>query len=126
MGSIKDRMKAIIEKYKVDEINTECLLGIEEGSILSANDVMRLFKYICAFNTNEYYVGITGRVRDREKEHNAEFLAVIGCPSLDDANYLEEYAKKKGFFTGGATGNGHDEDTTKVYIYKMIAGVTKP
>lgn len=123
--SLKDSILAKLEVYRVEEINTFDV-ATEEGEILNQEGVISLFEEISAGNNGRYYVGITGRVRDREKEHNAHFLAVVGCSSVDEANELEEIAKSYGYDTGGATGNGHDEDTTKVYIYKKIPGETKP
>lgn len=126
--SMKDILaltRGLVNHYKVEEINTVSALNVAEGNMISAQDVINLFKYVCAFNTNEYYVGITGRVREREKEHNATFLVVIDCASNERANKMEELAKSSGFYTGGATGNGANDDTTKLYIYKMIPGVTK-
>jgi sulfur relay (sulfurtransferase) DsrF/TusC family protein len=116
--------RALVNTYKVEEINTLSALNVAEGDMISAQDVINIFKYVSAFNTNEYYVGITGRVREREKEHKASFLVVIDCTSNERANKMEELAKSNGFYTGGATGNGSNEDTTKLYIYKMIPGVT--
>lgn len=110
--------------YRVDEINTEELISAQEGDKFSKNEVISFFEEISAGNNGRYYVGITGRVREREKEHNAEFLAVVDCLSLEKANNLEELAKSNGFYTGEATGNGHDDSTTKLYIYKIIPGVT--
>ena len=111
-------------EYRVEEINTEEFMSVEEGDKLSKNEVISLFEEISEGNNGKYYVGITGRVRDREKEHNAEFLAVVDCPSVDKANGLEELAKANDFYTGKATGNGHEEDTTKLYIYEIIPGIT--
>jgi len=121
--SLKDTMLANLEAYWIEEINTEEFIA-QEGKILTQIGVIDLFEEISSGKNDKYYVGITGRVREREKEHNAVFLAVIDCQSLDKANDLEELAKANGFYTGGATGNGHEEDTTKLYIYKMIPGVT--
>ena len=122
--SLRDSVLANLEVYRVDEINSSNS-ETKVGKILSKKEVISLFEAISAGNNWQYYVGITGRVREREEEHNAKFLAVIGCPSVDEANELEELAKANGFYTGDATGNGHDEETTKLYIYEIIPGLTK-
>lgn len=123
--SLSSVLANLYKEYRVEEINTEELMSVEEGDMLGKTDVISLFEEISGGNNSEYYVGITGRVRDREKEHNAEFLAVVDCPSVDKANGLEELANAKGFNTGGAAGNGHEKGTTEVYIYKIIPNITK-
>lgn len=121
--SLPNSLFANLAIYRVEEINTYDV-ATKEGDSISQKEIISLFEEISGGNNEKYYVGITGRVRIREKEHNAVFLAVIDCQSLDKANKLEELTKARGFYTGGSTGNGHDEDTTKLYIYKMIPGVT--
>ncbi len=90
------------------------------GQLLDKDEVIDLFNEISAHKSNSgYYVGITCDPDRREREHNAEFLAVVDCPSVEKANELEKLLEKEDFETGGATGNGYKPSTTKVYIYRI-------
>lgn len=114
------------KSYDLEELDTSCYTKYHIGQNLTKEDVITLFNEISAHKSNKgYYVGITCDPDRRAQEHNAEFLAVIECPSLEKANELEKLLDKEGFETGDATGNGHKPTTKKVYIYRMIPNVTK-
>lgn len=105
--------------YYVEELSFDYSDNYYEGDELNKVEVMALFNEISSHaSNNKYYVGITCNPDRREGEHKADFLAVIDCPSVEKANELEEMADKYGFDAGYAVGNAHNEDSTKVYIYK--------
>lgn len=105
--------------YKVEELSFDYSNNYYEGDELSKEDVMELFNEISSHaSNNKYYVGITCNPDRRERDHKADFLAVVDCPSVEKANELEKEANKYGFDAGYAVGNAHNEDSTKVYIYK--------
>ena len=105
--------------YKVEELSLTYSKNYYEGDELNKEEVIELFNEISSHaSNNKYYVGITCDPNRREGEHKADFLAVIDCPSVDKANELEKMADKYRFDAGYAVGNAHNEDSTKVYIYK--------
>lgn len=89
------------------------------GNEISKTEVVKIFRYI-SWNANkdDYYVGITCNPERREDEHNATFLAVINCPGVEEANQLEQILSGDDFDAGALVGNAHNEDSTKVYIYR--------
>ena len=108
-----------MKDYKIEELSLAYSDTYYEGDKLDKNEVMDLFNEISSHaSNNKYYVGITCNPDRREGEHKADFLAVIDCPSVEKANELEEMADKYGFDAGYSVGNAHNEDSTKVYIYK--------
>ena len=107
------------KEYHIEELSFAYSNKYYEGDELDRAEVMELFNEISSHaSNNKYYVGITYDPNRREGEHNADFLAVIDCPSVEKANELEKMADKYGFDAGYAVGNAHNEDSTKVYIYK--------
>lgn len=104
--------------YSIEEMNLEEALPYHIGQQMSQNDVISLFDLICGGKPREdFRVGITYDVDQRETEHATDFTAVINCYTLKKANELEKYAHEKGFDTGGLAGNAHDPRSIKVYIY---------
>lgn len=107
------------ERYEIEELDSSRQTNYHEGQNLSEDEVMNLFNEISADAKNsKYRVGITCDPDRREDEHDANFLAVIGCPSVDKANELEKLADKYGFDAGKHVGNAHLSKSTKVYIFK--------
>ena len=106
------------DEYIVEELKVN-ILGYAKGKKLTKEGVATLFREISKEGTkNNYYVGITCDPERREGEHEAEFLAVIGCPNKDKANELEKAMGYTGFDAGDAVGNVHNPESNKVYIYK--------
>lgn len=110
--------------YVIEKLTIKSIFHV--GQNLSMDEVIDLFKHICSnANKGGYYVGITCAPKRREGEHEAAFLAVIKCQSVDDANNLERELSKIGFDAGKHVGNVHNEDSTKVYIYKKTDSTTE-
>ena len=65
-----------------------------------------------------YCVGITNDLDRRSKEHNATFLTHVKAKSKELAIELEEKLGELGFDNGDRPGNGAEDDTVYVYIYK--------
>lgn len=107
------------KEYEIEELDSSRQTSYHEGQQLSEEEVMGLFEEIGGDAKNsKYRVGITCDPDRREKEHDATFLAVIGCPSVDKANELEELADKYGFDAGEHVGNAFLKKSKKVYIFK--------
>lgn len=89
------------------------------GQLLSKDEVINLFNEISSdAKKSKYYVGITCNPEQREEAHNADFLAIVDCPSMEAAKELEKSADKYGFDAGSVQGNVHKSSSKKVYIYK--------
>lgn len=113
------RKTKVKKDYKIEKLDFK-LDNHDAGDNLTKEGVISLFNEISAHKSNSgYYVGITCDPDRRAREHKAEFLAVVECPSVEKANELEKLLEKEDFETGGATGNGHKPSTTKVYIYRI-------
>lgn len=108
-----------ISCYTIEELPFEYSEKYYEGDELSKEEVMDLFEEISGNAKNsKYRVGITCDPDRRAKEHDKTFLAVIGCPSVNKANELEELADKYGFDAGEHVGNAFLKKSKKVYIFK--------
>lgn len=107
-----------LPKYTIEALDGTIQTSHFMGETLSKLQVMGLFDEIRTSAKNTYYVGITCNPERREKEHKADFLAVINCPSVWRANELEKEADKYGFDAGKHVGNATNIRSTKVYIYK--------
>ena len=128
MMSLSDHLKDSVphlylgedeDVYKVEELPFEYSEKYYEGDELSKEEVMDLFEEISGNAKNsKYRVGITCDPDRRAKEHDKTFLAVIGCPSVNKANELEELADKYGFDAGEHVGNAFLKKSKKVYIFK--------
>jgi hypothetical protein len=74
----------------------------------------------------DFYCGITNDINRREEEHNVkEYIGYTHCDSFDTARILESRLGDEGYDIGSQAGNGQ-EDSLYVYMYRKIAGVTKP
>lgn len=110
--------------YEIEELDSSRHTSYRVGQNLNKDEVIELFKEISSdAKNNEYRVGITCNPGRRENEHDANFLAVIDCPSVDKANDLEKLADKYGFDAGSVQGNVLKTESKKVYIYTKRAKI---
>ena len=108
-----------MKEYKIEELDSSRKTNYRKGQNLSKDEVINLFNEISSdAKNNNYYVGITCNPEQREEAHNADFLAVVDCPSMEAAKELEKSADKYGFDAGSVQGNVHKSSSKKVYIYK--------
>lgn len=108
------------KEYQIIDLDSSRHTNYHVGQNLSQKEVMDLFNEISgdAKNSN-YYVGITCDPEARENAHDANFLAVVDCPSMEAAKELEKMADKYGFDAGKVQGNIHLKKSKKVYIFKQ-------
>lgn len=106
------------KEYYIEDLNIE-LENYSIGDKLTKKEVLSLFNDISAHKSNsDYYVGITCNPNDREDDHNADFLAVVDCPSMEAAKELERLLDKEDYDAGKVQGNVHKSSSKKVYIYR--------
>jgi len=74
---------------------------------------------------SRFYCGITNDLERRMGEHNATPLAWVKSNNAQAAIALEDKLGELGFDIGRNSGNGADEDSIYVYIYKKLPGITK-
>ena len=99
MSEYTMNMKEAIQKF-VDAF-------VMDGGIIDSKISMR-----------GYYVGITNNLELRSKEHNATFITHVKAKSKELAVELEDKLGELGFDNGDRPGNGAEDDTVNVYIYK--------
>lgn len=119
------RKTKVEKEYKIEELNFEHK-NYNKGDLLTKDGVISLFCEISKHAANnQYYVGVTCNPEEREDAHNAKFLAVVDCPSMEAAGELEKQFDKKGFDAGKLQANLHKSKSKKIYIYKEVPRVTK-
>lgn len=105
------------ETYTIKELQAN-IPDYRIGQPLTKNGVIELFDAIRGTSSaSDYQVGITCDIDRREGEHDADFLAIINCSNIEDANELEKFAHTKGYYTGLLPGNAHKSESIYLYIF---------
>lgn len=71
-----------------------------------------------------YYCGITDDPARRASEHNAMFITSLDAGNRFRACAIEMTMEGLGFDTGRKSGNGGNEHSKYVYIYRKVKGKT--
>lgn len=116
------------KKHIVKITFNQLLIILPETKLLYKAAIMDYYgknRSTIPFRPFQYYCGITNDVARRQQEHKAQFLDYINVNKRHRAYLIEMVMESLGFDTGRKSGNGGRKNSTYVYIYRKIKGVTK-